>query len=164
MHTATGTSVPTTYGYDPAGQLLFSSPSNGSPTAFTWDQNGNMVGDSWLGNVGTYGWDTENRLLQIVHANGMIETNTYNAHGLRESYTGTGASGRDRFIYDGVNVLLEKLPGGTFAIYTQQPESCGNAPLPSRFNFPLLPRYRVESLKNATPPRRQPRYGRSATV
>jgi RHS repeat-associated protein len=84
-----------------------------------------MVGDSWLGNVGTYGWDTENRLLQIVHANGMIETNTYNAHGLRESYTGTGASGRDRFIYDGVNVLLEKLPGGTFAIYTQQPESPG---------------------------------------
>ncbi len=100
-----------------------------APTAFTWDHNGNTVGDSWLGNVGTYGWHTENRLVKVVHANGAIETNTYYAHGLRESYTGTGASGRDRFIYDGVNVLLEKLPGGTFAIYTQQPESCGNAPM-----------------------------------
>ena len=40
------TGVLTTSGYDPAGQLLLSSPSNGSPTAFTFDQNGNMVGDS----------------------------------------------------------------------------------------------------------------------
>jgi hypothetical protein len=60
-----------------------------------------------------------------VRIYGLIETNTYYAHGLRESYTGTGTSGRDRFIYDGVNVLLEKLPGGTFAIHTQQPETPG---------------------------------------
>ncbi len=79
----------------------------------------------WLGNLTSYGWDTENRLLRIAHPSGGIETNTYHASGLRESYTGPGTDGRRRFIYDGVNVVLDKLPGGTHAVYTQQPETPG---------------------------------------
>ncbi len=69
----------------------------GSAT-FTYDANGNLVGDG----ANTYGYDAENRL--ITRSNGL--TITYDANG-RLWQTAGGPSGTTQFLYDGDQLTLE---------------------------------------------------------
>jgi YD repeat-containing protein len=52
-------------------------------------------------------WDSENRLLNVLYADGTRSTYTYEADGLRRSAQEPGGS-LTTFIWDGTDYLMEK--------------------------------------------------------
>ena len=69
---------------------------------------------------------TDSRLTRVDLPASTFETNTYRADGLRSSHEDT--DGLVYFIWDGQNVLLEKVGAvGSRAIYTQLPGVWGGA-------------------------------------
>lgn len=119
----TASDVTTTFGYNPAGQIItkarnnlaygfagyfnvnrsylvngLNQYTNAGSAAFTYDANGNLTGDG----VSLYTYDVENRL--ITRSGGL--SLAYDPNG-RLWQTSGGASGTTRFLYDGDELVAE---------------------------------------------------------
>ncbi len=68
----------------------------GLQTEDSCDQNGNLSGDSWLGNVGTYGWDTENVRHEVAW--GIITRDRPDVTGCPITRTLRGSAARQRAV------------------------------------------------------------------
>ncbi|MBI3911832.1 MAG: RHS repeat protein [Armatimonadetes bacterium] len=55
-------------------ELTRVTPPVGQPTTLTWDANGNLLAENAGGQRTTYTWDDENRLTNLVYADGTRET------------------------------------------------------------------------------------------
>ncbi|HKZ81154.1 MAG TPA: RHS repeat-associated core domain-containing protein, partial [Pyrinomonadaceae bacterium] len=89
------------YSYQPFNRLT------GTTTAtYAYDSNGNMLTKTDGGGTRTFGWDSENRLKQVVLPGGLTVSYKYDALGRRIQRT-TSAGADERFVYDGQDVLLD---------------------------------------------------------
>src|SRR3989442_5123698 len=82
----------------------FNRLSSAGSTTYTYDANGNMItkndGFSW-----TFTYDYDNRLVKVVRAGTTVLQNVYDGDGKRVEKTEGDST---VFIYQGLNVLLEK--------------------------------------------------------
>jgi RHS repeat-associated protein len=78
------------YGYDSRDRLLTETLGTSAPTAYTYDDNGNLV--TKAGAV-AYAWDTENRLVKVTKADGTVAEHAYDADGNRVQTKVTPATG-----------------------------------------------------------------------
>lgn len=94
--------IPTTsYTYDPFNRLA---STNGS--AYTYDNNGNLLSKDEDEDLTTYTWDFENRLTQVTTPGGLTVNYEYDALGRRvRRSTSSGAS--LKFVYDGQEVVQD---------------------------------------------------------
>jgi RHS repeat-associated protein len=77
------------------------------------------------GQVSTYIWDGENRMVGAVLAGGVVDTFTYNADGQRVGKTDQG--GPVNYVWDGQNVLIEANASNAIeAVHTLEPAYYGN--------------------------------------
>jgi len=114
-----GTSQVVVHATDPSGNLrtnTYEVSQSGTPTAFTYDANGNMTGDG----TKTYEWDAENRLTLVctgacqagTDPPNMLARFTYDGNGRRASKVAGGVT--TNYVYDGGQFLEERLsPGST---------------------------------------------------
>ncbi|WLD13371.1 RHS repeat-associated core domain-containing protein [Planctellipticum variicoloris] len=74
-----------------------------------------------MGDITTYSWDYENRLVQVEHPTGEIVTSVYDPDGHRVAQDDGVAA--QQFVYDGNNLLQERDDVGTVeADYTYVPQ------------------------------------------
>jgi len=89
------------YSYQPFNRLTST-----TTATYAYDSNGNMLTKTDSGGTRTFGWDSDNRLKQVVLPGGLTVSYKYDALGRRiQRTTSTGAD--ERFVYDGQDVLLD---------------------------------------------------------
>ncbi len=98
----TGLSDGSQLSYDPAGQLLASTPTTGTATSYTFDGVGDRTGSTDPTSA-TYAYDQNDSLTSVTNATGTWSY-TYNGAGLRVDQTGTSSA---HFVWDG---LTDSLP------------------------------------------------------
>ncbi|MRR30804.1 RHS repeat-associated core domain-containing protein, partial [bacterium] len=96
-------SATTVYQYDAADRLT-----NAGGTAYTWDDNGNLLGDG----VYSYGYDTANRL---VSAGGLGQSYGFAYDGLGNRYQQTVGGQTNTYTLDLVGSLSQVLNDGEFS-------------------------------------------------
>ncbi|MDQ7781116.1 MAG: RHS repeat-associated core domain-containing protein, partial [Planctomycetota bacterium] len=113
----------TTYSYNAANQLVGES-TDGVPTAYLYDANGNMTQKSVGGGAPetwTYGFDYHNRLVSAVSTTGVSASYVFDYDVRRLSKTTNGAT--ECFVYDGDDIIADYvgstggLPGVQTASY-----------------------------------------------
>jgi RHS repeat-associated protein len=79
---------------------------SGSTKTFTFDDNGNMVGDG----ARTFEWDAENRLIAVKEGSTTLASFTYNGDGRRATKTAGGVTTSN--VYDGPHIVEERPSAG----------------------------------------------------
>jgi RHS repeat-associated protein len=80
------------YAYDQADQLTTRNLNGGANDTFTHDPDGNLTSKVLSGVTTNYSWDDNNTLLSIYSSNALVESNTYDASGLRKTTTPAGGA------------------------------------------------------------------------
>ena len=126
-----------TFAYDPAGNITLKHHEGSSPMSmtfdaanrlvttqqgstlgtYTFDANGNMTGEQVGSFRITYVYDQENRQLQEIRSSGSRYTYTYEPDGLRRSAFHAGTADVVTFIWDGDDLLNERIEGSNAARY-----------------------------------------------
>jgi RHS repeat-associated protein len=107
----TASHLSTVYNY-----LSFNRLSGTSDSTFTYDANGNLKTKTTAQGVWDYDWDSENRLIRVTRPDLFVINYRYDALGRRvERRTGPGEW--TRFTYDGMDVVLDRQPGGVSVEY-----------------------------------------------
>ncbi len=127
LNTVTG-SVSENYAYDAVGNRTashLSSTYSHSPfnrltatasETYTYDANGNMTSRADGSGTWVYEWDYENRLKKVTRPDGAFVEYRYDGLGRRvERIPSTGVS--TKFVYDGLNVFLDKNSDGSTVKY-----------------------------------------------
>lgn len=103
--------APMTFANDPANRLLWIEQGS-LVTTVSFDNNGNQVGENANGALTTNVYDQENRLVQVVNADGTRSTYTYaggqpvDGEGLRRTAQEPGEA-ETPFVWDGTDYLGE---------------------------------------------------------
>jgi RHS repeat-associated protein len=110
---SSGPSVTTSFTYNPAGQLMRSTPPSGAATTYVYDQAGNLT--RTIGPAGTtaYTWNPQELLSQVTLPSGSTASFTYDANGTRR--TQTVGSATTTYNYDDQHLVSETGPGGTIS-------------------------------------------------
>jgi RHS repeat-associated protein len=88
---------------------------SGSTTTYTYDQNGNLASDG----TRTFEWDAENRLTAVKQGATTLASFTYDGKGRRAQKIAGGVT--HTYIYEGVNVIEERVSSGQTYDYVQGP-------------------------------------------
>ncbi|MBI1760229.1 MAG: RHS repeat protein [Acidobacteria bacterium] len=107
----TASHLSTVYNY-----LSFNRLSATADANFTYDANGNLKTKVTAQGTWEYDWDSENRLIRVTRPDLFVVNYRYDALGRRvERRTGPGEW--TRFTYDGMDVVLDRQPGGVSLEY-----------------------------------------------
>jgi RHS repeat-associated protein len=85
------------------------------PTTFRHDDNGNMTSDATY----NYEWDAENRLVAVKEGGNTVASSVYDGNGRR--YQRTAAGTTRTYIYDGAQIVEERLGTGAVIKYFDGP-------------------------------------------
>jgi YD repeat-containing protein len=90
-----------TYGYQPFNRMTST-----STATMSYDANGNMTQKTEPGKTWTYGWDYENRMTSVSNGTQTVRYR-YDALGRRTERYVDGTSDSTRFVYDGLDVVMD---------------------------------------------------------
>ncbi len=107
-------SSPMTLSYDAANRIttIAQGTGAGSLTTVTFDANGNLTVEQVDSSRTSYVYDHENRLINVLFADGTRSTYTHDGLGLRRSAFEAGGS-LTSVIWDGAQYLMEKTAAST---------------------------------------------------
>jgi len=109
-------SDPMSMTFDAANRLVTTQQGSTLGT-YTHDANGNLTGEQVGGLRITFVYDQENRQLQEIRSSGSRHTYTYEPDGLRRSAFHAGTADVVTFIWDGDDLLNERIEGANAARY-----------------------------------------------
>jgi RHS repeat-associated protein len=116
--TVAGTTTVTVTARDPSGNEAtkqYEVDVAGATTTFTHDANGNQTGDG----TRAYVWNARNQLIQVTQGGSAVATFTYDGLGRRGTKT-TGSVTRT-YVYDGSDILEERVSTGDVIRYVHGP-------------------------------------------
>jgi RHS repeat-associated protein len=103
---------------DPSGNTrtnTYRITQSGSTTSYTYDPNGNLTGDG----ARTLEWDAEDRLTRVTQGASELARFAYDGQGRRVQKIAAGVT--RTYIYDGANIIEERLSSGETYDYVQGP-------------------------------------------
>jgi len=109
-------SNPMSMTFDAANRLVTTQQGSNIGT-YTFDANGNMTGEQVGGLRITFVYDQENRQLHEIRSSGARHTYTYEPDGLRRSAFHAGTADVVTFVWDGDDLLNERIEGANAARY-----------------------------------------------
>ena len=99
------------YSYQPFNRLVST-----ATASYLYDNNGNMISKSDAGGTTQFGWDFENRLVQVVTPSSGTVSYKYDAVGRRIQRTASGGV-TTNFVYDGQDVVKDINSDGSTVEY-----------------------------------------------
>ncbi len=144
-------SNPMTMAYDAANRIttIAQGTGAGSLTTVTFDANGNLTVEQVDSSRTSYVYDHENRLINVLFANGTRSTYTHDGLGLRRSAFEAGGS-LTSIIWDGAQYLMEKAASATARYVSAEGELLAEKRGGSRFWYVPDPLASVIAMLDST--------------